>query len=345
MKAWRGGASRCAALMALAFAASAAHAADQALIDAAKKEGRVVWYTTQQIDPLVRPVVAAFQKKYGITVDYVRADSNDVAIRIVNEGKAGRMQSDVFDGTRTAAALKKENMAARWVPDDAKALPKEYIDPDGCWVATNLYVTTAGFNTDLVPAGTEPKTLDDLLDPRWKGKILWSTNNSVSAAPGFIGLILTQFGQEKGMQYLHALARQNIAGAAASGRKILDQIVAGEYAIGLEIFNHAAVLSARKGAHVKWIPMSPAIQTFNVIGLTAGGPHPNAGKLLEDFVLSKEGQELYKNAAVLTVHPDVAPFDPTLRPDGETFRVMSLTPEQIEKHLPEWSKVFREIFR
>jgi ABC-type Fe3+ transport system substrate-binding protein len=333
------------ALNAIVLATAPVCAADQALIDAAKKEGKAVWYTTQQINPLVVPVVEAFTKKYGVAVDYVRADSSDVALRILNEGKVGRMQSDVFDGTGAAAILKKEKMVVHWLPDGAKRLPKEYVDPDGYWTATNIFVVTPGYNTNLVTPGSEPKTLADLLDPKWKGKMIWSTQNSGAAGPGFVGLILSEMGPEKGMDYLRRLAGQDVTGSAVSGRQILDQVIAGEYAIGLQIFNHASVLSAQQGAPVKWIPMNPALLTFNVIGLTAGGPHPNAGKLLIDFAISSEGQELYKKGAVLTVDPDIAPFDPALRPDGAKFRAIAQTPEDLERNLPGWLKTFKDLFR
>ena len=320
-------------------------AADQNLVDAAKKEGRVVWYTTQQIDPLVRPVVAAFEKKYGIAVDYVRADSSDVALRIINEGRAGHMQSDVFDGTGAAATLKKQKMAVSWLPDEAKRLPKQYVDPAAYWVATNIFVNTPGYNTTLVAEGTEPRTFQDLLDPKWKGKMIWSSTSSAAAGPGFVGLVLTQMGTDKGTEYLRALAQQNVAISPVSGRQILDQVISGEYAIGLQIFNHAAVLSARQGAPVQWIPMNPVMSTLNVIGLTAGGPHPNAAKLLIDFAISPEGQELYKNGGVLTVDPDIPPFDPSLRPDGKNFRAIVETPEDLEENLPSWINTFQDIFR
>ena len=82
---------------------SPAMAADQSLIDAAKKEGHVTWYTTQIVDQFARPAAEAFEKKYGIHVDYVRADPIDIVLRISNEGKAGHVQADVFDGTSTDA--------------------------------------------------------------------------------------------------------------------------------------------------------------------------------------------------------------------------------------------------
>src|SRR5689334_24992506 len=86
--------------LAVSLAGGAAHAADAALIEAAKKEGEVVWYSTQIISQLVRPVTAAFEKKYpGIKVRATRANASEVAVKIYNETKAGRVQSDVFDGT------------------------------------------------------------------------------------------------------------------------------------------------------------------------------------------------------------------------------------------------------
>src|SRR5580693_8803203 len=117
-----------------------AHAIDTAVIEAAKKEGEVVWYSTQIINQLVRPITAAFEKKYpSIKVRYTRANANEVAVKILNESRAGRPQSDVFDGTSTVVPLKREGYVLQWQPDAAKAYPDLYRDPDGYWVASNLY--------------------------------------------------------------------------------------------------------------------------------------------------------------------------------------------------------------
>src|SRR5215470_7870383 len=95
-------------------------AADAALIEAAKKEGEVNWYSTQIISQLVRPVAAAFEKKYpGIKVRATRANATEVAIKIINESRAGRVQSDLFDGTTTVVPLKKEGFVLQWLPDAA----------------------------------------------------------------------------------------------------------------------------------------------------------------------------------------------------------------------------------
>src|SRR5690242_12821286 len=107
----------CIVVLACCFAATAAGAADATLIAAAKKEGEVVWYTTQIISQLVRPVSAAFEKKYGIKVRALRANSTETSVKIINESRAGKPQSDVFDGTSTVVPLKKEGYVLQWLPD------------------------------------------------------------------------------------------------------------------------------------------------------------------------------------------------------------------------------------
>ena len=329
----------CAALL-----ATPAVAAEQALIDAAKKEGRVVWYTTQQIDPLVRPVVAAFKQKYGVDVDYVRADSSDVALRIVNEGRAGKMQSDVFDGTGVAAILKTEKMAVKWLPDTVKRLPKDYVDPEGYWVATNIFVVTAGYNTNLVPRGSEPKSFADLLDPKWKGKILWNSSPSTSGGGGFIGLTLARLGEDKGMDYLRKLATQNITGVLNASRAGLDPVVAGEFPLALNIFNNHTIISKAQGAPITWVPMAPVMAVLSVASVTKGAPHPNAGKLLVDFLVSKEGQQLFREADYIPVDPAIPPRDASLRPDSGGFSAIYFTPEQVAGSMPGWMKILRDLF-
>ena len=329
----------------LMAASGPVQAFDQTLIDAARKEGRVVWYTTQIVNQLARPAAEAFEKKYGVRVDYIRADSNEVALRILNEGRAGKVQADVFDGTAAVASLKKENLVLQWVPEGAKRLPANAVDEAGFWVATNLYVLTPVYNTDLVPKAAAPKTYEDLLDPRWKGKIVWNTASAPSAAGGFIGVTLTAMGDEKGRAYLKELAKQNVTGIQVAARQVLDQVIAGEYAIALNIFNNHAVISAAKGAPSAWIPMNPAMAVLSVISATKDAPHPNASKLFLEFLVSEEGQALYRDADYMPIDPAVPARDPSLRPDGERFKAITFTPEQIDANMPKWAGVFRDTFR
>jgi iron(III) transport system substrate-binding protein len=321
-----------------------AFAADQALIDAAKKEGELNWYTTQIVKQFGRPAAEAFEKKYGIKVNIVRGDSVTTAVKVLNEGKADRMLADAVDGTGTAAPIKQAGLALKWLPDGAKRLPKRFVDKDGYWVATNVYIQTPAFNTNLVPKGQQPQTYQDLLDPKWKGKLAWASHATTSGAPGFIGVVLKDMGQDKGMAYLRALAKQNITQIGGSARTVTDQCIAGEYPVVLQIMDHQPVISAKRGAPVDMIQMNPAMGILNVALVTKAAPHPNAAKLFVDFLVSKEGQELFRKEFYIPVDPDIAPLIPRIRPDGKSFRAIYFTPEEIDASMDKWVKVFKEIF-
>lgn len=326
-------------------AMSGASAADQALIDAAKKEGRATWYTTQIIDQFARPAAEAFERKYGIKVEYVRANSNEVALRMTNEARAGKVMADVVDGTSIILGLKTQNLLLKWLPESSMRLDPRFVDPDGYWAATNQYVLSPGHNTDQVRKGAEPQTFEDLLNPKWKGKIAWGSSVSASGAAGFVGLALAHMGEEKGMAYLRKLAEQNITGVRVSARQLLDQVIAGEYAICLQIFNYHATISAAQGAPVAWIPMQPVMSYVSVVSVTRGGPNPNAGKLLMDFLVSEEGQQLYRAADYIPIDPNVPARDPSLRPDGNRLKAIFFTPEELERGMPRWVKIFQDVFR
>jgi iron(III) transport system substrate-binding protein len=253
------------------------------------------------------------------------------------------VQADVYDGFG-APALVQQGIVASYIPDAAMSLPPQFHDPNGHWAATNLYVLTPGYNTELVPKGMEPKNFQDLLDPQWKGKMAWNSQPSVAAASGFIGLVLADMGEEKGTAYLKALAAQNVAGLKVAARQVLDEVIAGEYAIALQIFDNHAVISAAQGAPVAWIPMNPAMVILSVFSVTEGAPHPNAARLFVDYLVSRDGQKLFRDADYLPVDPAVPPREPSLRPDGDKFKAIFFTPEQYYEGLPKWMKLFTDIF-
>jgi iron(III) transport system substrate-binding protein len=325
-------------------AARPAAAADAAMIDAARKEGKVVWYTTQPIDPLVLRVSEAFESKYGVKVEYVRANSTEVALRIVNEGKAGKPQGDVFDGTTTAEALKKENMALKHLPDSVKDYAPEYRDPEGYWAATNDYVIAVSYNTNMIPRGTEPRSWDALLDPKYKGQMAWSSAPSASGGAGFVGTALKELGEERARAYFKRLAAQNVVGVNGAARVVIDQVIAGEYAITLQSFPENAIFSARKGAPVQWIPMAPAMTGIvSTAGVIAGAPHPNAGKLLFDFLCGEEGQAIYRDTFYIPAHPKIPPLEAELTPGRH--KVIHITPAETNDAMPRWFAIYNEYFR
>lgn len=325
--------------------AGTSRAQDATLIEAARREGRVVWYTTLIVDQFVRPVAEAFERKYGVKVDFVRADLTEVGLRVFNEGRAGKMLGDVFDGFSQVVALDKAGFVEHWLPEGIQRFPAGLYDPGGRWVASNLYVLTPGYNTDLIPRGTQPQTFEDLLDPRLKGHMVWSSNISPSGAAGFVGLVLMHMGEDKGTAYLRQLAGQDIAGVKLAARAVLDQVISGEYALALQIFNNHPGISAAKGAHVDWIPMQPALAALSAVSITRPAPHPNAARLLVSFLVSPEGQQIFRAADYMPVDPQIPPNNPALRPDGQRFRAIYLTPEQIDESLPRWGKLYDEFFR
>ena len=332
------------ALLAI-FAVRPAPAADAALIEAAKKEGTVVWYTTLIVNQIIRPLKDAFEKKYpGVTLQYTRSDDLVVSAKILAEGKAGRVQADVFDGLANMLPLKEAGLAAPFhVPNEAD-YSADLKDKDGYWVAVIMYVFTPGINTTLVPKDQEPKTFQDLLDPKWKGKMAWN-GSSMAGAYGFIANILNTMGKERGMEYLRALAKQNVVNVEASSRAVLDQVIAGEYAINLMAFNHHTVISARKGAPSGWIKMEPAPVELDALGLVKGAPHPNAAKLLLDFLLSEEGQKVFQKFDYLPTLPSVPPTVAGLRPNEGSFKADFLNPEFINRGVTEWQKIAQDLFR
>ena len=331
--------------IALWLCAHPAFAADQALIDAAKKEGKVTWYTTLIVNQVVLPLKAAFEKKYpGVTLEYSRNDEGPTAIRLLNEAKAGGVQADVFDGLTVNVPLKREGLLSKIEIPNAADYPSEMKDTDGTWHALLLFVFAPGYNTTMVSKADMPKTYKDLLDPKWKGKMAWNPNSSAGAL-GFVGNVLMSMGETEGMAYLRELAKQQIVNVEASSRAILDQVIAGEYPIGLMMFNNHTIISARKGAPSDWVVMEPVPVAFDSLGILKGAPHPNAARLLVEFLLSEEGQTVLKDADYLPASTKVGAMRPGMRPQDGNFKATYMRPDVVDPQMPNWSKVVKELFR
>jgi ABC-type Fe3+ transport system substrate-binding protein len=327
-----------------ALAISSARADDAALLAQARKEGRVVWYTTLIANQVVEPLKAAFQAKYpGVVLDYARGDEQPNAVKILNESRAGRTQADVYDGLTIMESLKRAGLTAPFSAPNDSAYPGEMRAADSTWHALLLFVFAEGYNADTIGSAGPPKTYQDLLDPKWKGKMAWNVA-SIAGAYGFVGATLTSMGQTAGMDYLRALSKQNVIGVAASSRAILDQVIAGEYLIDLMTFDNHAVISAAKGAPSRWRPLEPAPVAFDSVGLLKGAPHPAAAQLLLDFLLSEDGQRVLSKADYLPALPSVPARAPNLRPDEGGFRAVWLRPEEVDPHLKEWSAIAKAMF-
>ena len=315
------------------------------LIEGAKKEGKLMWYTTLIVDQVVRPVKEAFEKEYPfIQVDFYRGNSENLVRRMLAEYQAKRYDVDLVDGTVSPVMVKRAGFLQPFYSPFFAEYPAELKDPQGFWGATNLYFMTLGYNTKMVKLSEVPKSYEDLLNPRWKGQMMWSTSRG-SGAPMFIGNVLTSMGQEAGKAYLQKLKTQNIAKSTASNRQILDLVIAGEFPIALHIFNHHAYISKSAGAPVDWYPIEPVTATIQTIGLAKNTPHPHAAMLLLDFVLSEKGQKVFQQSNYLPAHPKVPAKQADLKPGGGRFtKPLYMTPDvQFDKG-NEWVDYFQNQF-
>jgi iron(III) transport system substrate-binding protein len=334
----------CAALL-LARAACAADA-DPALVAGAQKEGQVVWYSTLIVNQIVRPMTEAFEAKYpGIKVQYSRATSSDVALKIRNEARARRVQADLFDGSNTVFLLEEANLVAEYQPQSAAAYPAELKDPKGRWTALNLFYWTSAYNTNVVTAADAPKTYEDLLYPKWKGKIAWTYDLTPGGPPGFVHNILTTMGTDKGMDYLRRFAAQEPVTIPAAQRVVLDKVVSGEYPLAVMILNYHATISMNQGAPVQWIRMEPLLQSMSLISIVKDSPHPNAARLFVEFMLSDEGQKVMADNDYIPASPAVPAKVPENKPDAGHFKVNVVTPDMARDDTPKWTATYKELFR
>ena len=201
-----------------------------------------------------------------------------------------------------------------------------------------------GFNSSPVKRAEAPKTYEDLLNPRWKGQMMWSTSRG-SGAPIFVGTILNTMGQEAGKAYLQKLKAQNIAKSTASNRQVLDLTIAGEYPLALQIFNHHAYISKTAGAPVDWMPHEPVTATIQTIALAKNSPHPHAAMLLIDFAMSEKGQKVFQQSNYLPSHPKVPAKQIDLKPGGGKFkRAYYINPDAQYDKGNEWVDYFNNVF-
>lgn len=337
------GSGLAAALFAMGLSV-AAQAADSPHYEAAKKEGQLNWYTTLIADTAVIPLIGAFEKRYpGVKVNYSRADSTPTILKILNEAKAGKVQADVTDGTGTSPPLLAEGLLAKYLPMGSEIYPADLKHPEGYWIANILYFMTPAINTDMVKGADIPRKLDDLLNPKWKGgKIVWSNSSSGGAA--FIGAMLATAGEQKGMEFLQKLAKQQIANVGLSARAVVQKVAEGEYPMALGIFNHHTIIDSEKGAPVMWLPLEPIIAPLSVESVLKDAPHPNAARLFLDYLVSEDAARLLADVGFLPAHPKVSGRTPSLKPEGGLFKAYFASPEYVAEHQPKWQKIRKDLF-
>ena len=320
----------------------------QRLIEGARKEGQVVFYSALIVNQALRPIAEKFGKKYPfIKVSHWRADSEDITQKISAEVRANNVVADVFEGTGVGEQVVGAGLAQAYSTPAIAALPQQYRDRDNMWTPTRLSYYSIAYNTRVVAADKAPKTYDDLLDPQWKGKMAWRIG-SASGTPLFITNLRLAWGEDKARAYFEKLKEQKIVNfGSGSARTLVDRVIAGEYAIALNIFAHHPLISKAKGAPVNSQLLPPVASTAATMGLVKGLKHPHAAMLLIDFVLSKEGQEILLGA-------DYFPADPAVPPSAMLAPVVPKTagveenfvgPDKLTKYTDSSEEIFRTLFR
>ena len=318
------------------------------LIEGAKKEGELTYYSAMIVNQALRPLTAAFQAKYPfIKISYWRADSEEIETKISAEIRANNPVGDVIEGTGIGELAVRAGLAQPIVSPELGAIAERFRDPNRLWVPTRMSYFAMAYNTRLIAAGTQPKTYDDLLDEKWRGKMAWPLLSAIGA-PLFVTNLRLAWGDEKAMAYLRRLRAQNIVNfGAGNPRTLVDRVIAGEYPIALQIFAHHPLISAAKGAPVTTQLLAPVASSAGTLVIPKGSRHPYSAALLMDFLLSKEGQRILAAAEYLPVRPDVeplaqiAPIVPSRAGIAENF----ISPEKLNAYTESSAKIVEDLFR
>jgi len=303
----------------------------QRLAEGARKEGELTLYTSAPVDD-VAVLTGAFEKKYGVKVKVWRAASEKVLQRAVTEARANRFDADVIDtnGPEMEGLHREKLLQEVKSPYLGDVIPVA-IMPHGEWVGTRLNIFTAAYNTKLVKKEELPKSYEDLLDPKWKGR-LGIEAEDFDWFSGVIGVM----GEAKGVKLFRDIVAKNGI-SVRKGHTLLTNLVAsGEVPLALTVYNYKAEQLKNKGAPIDWFAFPPAIARPNGIGMLRRAPHPHAAVLYFDFMLSDGQQLLLKRDFI----PTNKKIDSPLNKMPIRFVDSALILDQEAK----WSSLYHDIF-
>jgi iron(III) transport system substrate-binding protein len=323
-------------------AAPPASAITPQLIEAAKKDGKVVWYTSIDL-PLAEKIAKSFETKFpGITVRVERTGAERVFQRIAQEYGSNIHAVDVANSSDAAHLIvwKGQNLLEAYVPEDvAKFYPAEHKDPDGMFASFRVWVCVIAYNTNLVKKEEAPKGFADLLDPKWKGKI-------VKAHPGYSGTIMTatyQMQRNLGWGYFEKLAQQNIMQVQSSADPP-KRLALGERAVMADGNEYNIFQISEKGG-----PVAPVYATegspliVGPTGIFKAAPNPNAARLFCNYSFAPECQQLIIDVGGLrSMHPQTKE-KPGRRPFKD-IKTMKDDPAAVEKMSDEIKQHYVKIF-
>ena len=321
---------------------------EQRILEGARKEGQVVLYSAAIVNQALRPLADAFNKKYpGIRMSYWRGDSEEIIAKLAAESRAKNLVVDIIEGTGAGEMAVEAGLTQPYYLPAVADLPEKYRDPRNHWVSTRISYFSIAYNTRLVPADQVPKTYDDLADPRWRGKLAWRIGTS-SGTPLFITNIRLARGEEKAGAYFRKLAEQKVINfGSGSARTLVDRVIAGEFPIALNIFAHHPLISKAKGAPVDSKLLDPVASTAATMVIPKGVRRPHAALLLADFIVSKEGQQIFANAEYFPARQDVPPKEglASVIPSRAGVAEQFVSSDMLTKFGEGSQKIYEDLFR
>ena len=262
-----------------------------ALIDAARKEGRVNWYTSVDLT-FAELVAKAFSAKFpGINVKVERTGSERTFQRIDQEIASRIFACDVVESSDAAHFIvwKRDGLLAPNIPEDvARHFAPPFKDIDGTYAVWRVSLVAIAYNTRLVKVEDAPKSFTDLLDPKWIGKL-------VKSHPSYGGSTMTatqQMARDLGWAYFENLAKQKVmqvTGPNAASKKV----VLGERAIAVDASHHVVINMKEKGEPIEIVYASEGTPLiFGPAGIMKTAPHPNAARLFHAWMFTREAQQM-----------------------------------------------------
>ena len=275
--------------------------AQGASVDAARKEGKAIIYGTV-VPQVMGQIQNGFETKYGIKTEYWRADATKVIDRVLTEWRSGKPGFDIVIGARGPLALgKEERVYAKYSPGVAANFPAKFKDKDGQLIAWRITPVGILYNTELVKATETPKSLDELLDPKWQGKISMPDPSRHASTAQYLWN-LQQVKGDKWMDFAKGLAKQKPM-LVESYSTVPNAIVRGEAHLGISYIQYTGQTKGPIGfASIEQVFADPSDAA-----LSAKAMNPNAAKLFIEYLCSAEGQKKVAETGEFVLSPGVYP--------------------------------------
>jgi len=280
------GAAACLALPAAVRAQAPADTDRQALIEAAKKEGSLVWYTSLTQNDSAK-LIKDFEQKYGIKVTSWRSGDDNVLQRVLSESKGKAHKVDLVQiQTQNMEALSREKLLQRMdlpVLDDL--IPGTYPGHKE-WAVAQITMFVLAYNPRLVKKEDLPQRYKDLLDPKWKGKL-----GVESTDYDWFHVVTQSLGGEAGLALFRQIKQRNDASVRTGHSLLANLVAAGEVPLALNVYQYKAVQLKRSGAPLDWVILPPALAYATAAGVMRDAPHPHAARLFYEYLLA-DGQKV-----------------------------------------------------